>query len=711
MGAFVVWLVLFVYLPIVLGTLVWNHSRNPESWQSLLGSFAVAPFIPALILYALFAITPGMPPFYYLSVIAGICFAPLIFVRRQISLVIAMVGARIKHIPRRNFPKVGGLFVIFITLFTTLRMTAFPPTWGDIYEYIQQSYVYSQDRALWRLTNPIPFAADGSNYIMNAGIRPGIPMINTLYMLTAPPNSSIITLTHFTYLYYFLLLIVAVTYGGSQLGLTGKSSIVPAALLLSSFYIVRLTIFGAKEIILAVLMLISLYFVDCMRQNTRVEWRYLVVLGALLGTATFINWSGTITAGLIGLTYLIWGKIAWRKRILATAAVAAVTLVIGAFEPWSGIKSFILNPLLFTNSKADSKAQELRQNELVNYGFQRKAEYTTESNVALTLSESRVNLIVKGKLQGFTQIQYFGIVFIIWVAGFLIKKRQTYTDLEKIILTYVLVYFFVVIDPLSINPHQYAYVLSISPKYTLMLVPMVVILIAGKLSVWRKLIEALKPSIIPMGSLGGLFLIPSVREFASNNLVQSAQMIMPFIQPLNYYYSSFNLLLLSFGLLGISIALTFRYWKKKIFSLVLFIFLVFPTLFLVNNNFSFVRTFRTLFSPLSKRMVDGDVDPSNRNLFATVYFINNSIPQDRTILFAFYDNRVPYFITNRNRIIMPTQAFTLPMIRDAILSGSLKPDYIVYRSDNTDASPITDILPMRLSQRVEGYTLDQIHYE
>ncbi len=625
---------LLIYLVAPVCTVIalqrlWGKSSSPH--VTLVG-LASGPLLIALLQYMFLAVIPGQQPWIYPLLLYAVFILLAFWARREI---------RFKKIvlPKR-WMSMGELFVGFVVLFVLVRMVAYPPTWGDVYEYIEQGYVYSQDRALWRLNDPIPFAKDSTFYIMNPAIRPGIPMLYSLFFLISPPTPQVIILTQFVYFYYLMILLATVLCGGQLLGLKGKNYIWPAVLLLSSFYVLRFTILGGKEIVLMTTTLLCLYSVYELGKTKSVNWKYLVLLGITLGLGCLINFSGTIIVMILGAVFLVWMRYPIKVRLWAASALAVLTLLFGGLEPWTGIVEFVFDPNPLSQKTETVDATKLKQIELQNYGLKDG------------------DVLLRGKLQAFTQPQYFGLIFIIWVTLVLTSwyRRESWSQIEKLLLLYVGLYFMIIIDPLSLNPHPYAYVLSISPKYSLMLVPILAVMIAGRIETTRYLIQKIPKWSIYILGVFGLLLLPRLRNVLVTELWQLLRNLLALTREAGYYLDLLNSLMIAVGIAGLILCISAKYWQKHYAKLLALGLLIVPTIVLLNTNFGIEQTLGNMFATLPTKMILGEVDPQNRDTFQLVQEINEQLPAEAPIKFTFADNRITFFITNRERLQMPTRS-------------------------------------------------------
>ncbi|KKU26444.1 MAG: hypothetical protein UX37_C0002G0010 [Microgenomates group bacterium GW2011_GWA2_46_16] len=561
MWAIVVGLLVYIVAPVVTVAVFKKLFNYSSIFVSLMG-LATGPLLVALIQYCLFAVLPGKDP----------CVYPLI-----ISLVFLCLGVwgrkfvwPKKIIWRWPYFNIGSVYVGVVIMFVFVRMIMYPPIWGDVYQYIQQGYVYSQDLGLWRTNTGIPFTADSTHYVINPAIRPGLPMFYSLFFLVAPPTPTALILTHFVYLYYFVLLLFTVDYGGKLLGLKRSKRIWPVVFLISSFYLLRFTIFGAKEIILMELALLSLYALNELSKKTKIEWQYIGLMGMTMGLGSFLNFSGTLIALIMGFLFLIWVRYPLKLRLWATTTIISLTLIFGGFEPWNGVVNFIFSPTPLAQGTKTVDVVKLKQAELNNYDL-----------------KTNLDVLFRGKLQAFTQPQFFGFVYIIWLIILIVawRKKQIFNHLEKLLLAYIGIYFLIIMDPFSLNPHPYAYVLAISPKYSLMLLPMLAVTMAGRPETVLYIQDKIpRNSIYYLGILIPL-LFPGVRSLFVEPLMQIIKELMPLTNDRAYYLSLLNNLMVGTGVISLFMVITAGHWQRHYAKLAIIGLLILPTLFLLYSNF------------------------------------------------------------------------------------------------------------------------------
>lgn len=553
---------ILVYLvaPIVTVAVLKKIFNDSSRFVCLVG-MAAGPMLTALIQYLLFAIMPGKDPWIYPLLIGAVFLLLGIWSRQFISL---------KRVVWQKPPiSVNVIFVGVVVAFAFIRMVMYAPTWGDVYQYIEQAYIYSQDRGLWRTSTGIPFTLDSTAYVINPAIRPAIPMFDSLFFLVAKPTPEVLIMTQFLYFYYFVLLLLTASYGGKLLGLNWLQRIWPVVLTLSCFYLIRFTIYGAKEIILMVLSTLSLLALYELGKSKNIEWKYLILMGMTMGLGSFINFSGTLIALIIGLLFVVWVRYPLKIRLVTAIILAVITLMFGGLEPWNGVVNFVFSPRPLAQGTKIVDATKVRQAELANY----------------QLSENEV--LWRGKLQAFTQPQFFGLVYSIWLIILVIawRQRQAFTDLEKLLLLYIGIYFLIIMDPFSLNPHPYAYVLAISPKYSLMLLPMIAITMAGRLKTLYYIRDKIPKNFIYSFVILVPLLLPDVRDLLGEQGAKIIGVLMPLTNSHVYYLSLLNGLMLGGGIMSLLIVITAGYWQRHYAKLMVIGLLMLPTLFLLYSNF------------------------------------------------------------------------------------------------------------------------------
>lgn len=560
MWSVMIGILVYLLAPIVAAAVLKKLFNDSSRFLSLIG-IACGPLLVSLMQYFLLAIIPGKDPWLY-PLLIGVTFVSLgIWSRRFIGL---------KRIAwRRPTFNLNVIFVGLVVTFVFVRMVVYPPAWGDVYEYTKQAYVYSQDRGLWRTNTGIPFMLDSTPYIINPAIRPAIPMFDSLFFLVAKPTPEVLIMTQFLYFYYFVLLLLTVSYGGKLLGLNRLQRIWPVVLSLSCFYLIRFTIYGAKEIILMVLSTLSLLALYQLGKSKNTEWKYLILMGMTMGLGSFINFSGTLIALIIGLLFVFWVRYALKMRLVAAIILAVITLMFGGLEPWNGVANFVFIPTPLALGTTSVDAAKVRQTELANY----------------QLSENEV--LWRGKLQAFTQPQFFGLVYSIWLIILVIawRKGHAFTDLEKLLLLYIGIYFLIIMDPFNLNPHPYAYVLAISPKYSLMLLPMLALTMTGRLKTILYIQTKIPKNFIYCFGMLIPLLLPDLRSFLGEQGTKIIAVLMPLTNSHAYYLSLLNSLMLCVGIASLLITITARYWQRHYVKIAVIGLLMLPTLFLLYSNF------------------------------------------------------------------------------------------------------------------------------
>lgn len=674
-----------------------------------LSYFSFAPFLLSLGLYWLYDLFPQREFQFYLSAV-GFGTAGLLaggwLVCRPINFKFVLPR------PLTEWLVIGGLVI-----WTLVRTVAFPPTWGDVFEYLQQGYVFAQDRSLDRVSIPVPYSEDGSYYVMNSAIQPGIPILYSIYFLGHEPSPLRVSLTHIWYAYYFVLLLISLYYAGKVIGLPQSKRYLPLLVALGCFYLLRFTILGAKEVILMQLTIVAILSLEELARNRiNINWKMVIILGMSLGIISFVNLNGTIIASILGLLLLAWLPYRLGKRLAVAGVTIALTLLFSAGEPIRSLQGFIINPSLLQSSPNSELADKLKNAELANYQLIQEPP-AINTVPAVSVSQTKLidptawNVFWKGKLQGLTQIQFFGFVYWLLIASLIMdwKNRGHWTKLEKILLSYIVLYFLIIMDPFGLNPHHYAYVLSISPKYTLLLLPMAAIIISGRYRKLDQLISRLPYRYLPIALVALLWFVTPIRVATTNYLYEMISQTLPLTAAKAYYLSMINRLLLALGASSIVLTLVIKN-KSQFIRATWVILLSLPTLILMENNFSLTKSFGYLASPWYDKLRLGEVVQDNQETFALMHVINTELSQDSQILMLKKDNRLPFYVANKKRLRVVSDPHSETQFTDQITKGFITFDYLIY-TEEEETSKYLKMFGLGQIREIGSYKLAEINHE
>jgi hypothetical protein len=393
------------------------------------------------------------------------------------------------------------------------------------------------------------------------------------------------------------------------------------------------------------------------------RYKYAIAVGLLIGLAMYINLSGIIIGGIIFL--LLLKEFGISKRAIPLIFFAALSITVFSGFEIDSIPKFILNrnSLAIKNTSTTFSSGELN-NYKIGTLQNKKATLNAQPDSSLKLS-----VMLMGKLQGITQIQFYGFIFIIFlITLFRTLKDRSLNDTSKNVMLYMILFFFIVMDPFFLNPHKDAYILSISPKYTVLLTIFAAFFIATHFDSLTKIQEKSTNKIILLLFSYFMFfssilcLIPLARKMFVDIIFFLLSKIIPLYNDTDYYLSVLNNFTMFLAIAYIGIFLIFYALKKfnKIreisltsmlsASIIVFLF-IFPNLFTLSLNYNIRYALTHLFHPNDAGKIAATTNiPTDKQLFTIIDYINNHVRDNEKIYVAvFGDNNNVWYLTNNNQ--------------------------------------------------------------
>lgn len=616
-------LVLIFLLSLSLFSILSRFLKN-KTFFLLLSVFLASPLLIGLLLYLIFFVAPNQAKIFYIIAISFPILLLTFLGRKNLFLAFQVISDKWRILvskPLDLFSKIILFAILFALILVFLRTILWPINWVDQIYYIKQAYVFAQTRSL-DLFFKWGFFHDSSlySYQMNPAIRPGLPMVFSTTFLF---NNSLRDAQYFCQtiiFYYFLLTSSVVFYVSWKIAKKDnlKSALIALFLMLFTFHFIYLSIGGFKELIIIPMTILILFYISN-QEKLLGRLNPCIYIGIFAGLMSFINYSGVLISLFVLLIFILTKGISPRKIISATKILLFVVI-------FSGFEFFV-----FINFVAPSLASQFFHKEVASTTEQPidVATSNTENDFIAAASPAAKNefagygitslkdLYIKGKFQGLFQIQYFGLIFILFtIIVIATYKRLLENRFIKNLLFFLLIYGFIFFDPLNINRNDFAYVLSISQKYTTLLVPFVAIVIAYQFNRIEKLLEKINPKglIVILSSFSILDFI-----FLKNNPERLLKIISVFVPILNnreYYIRGLRLLNNMSLILSTALLITLTYFymmkrKKLVFlfrktSMVsgffLLIFFLSPFLFFYNSNFGLKNTFAYSFDNNSVKL-------------------------------------------------------------------------------------------------------------
>lgn len=470
-------IILLFFLPaniILLLLLKFRYRKQIEDFLLLILSYGVGPIINGLLFHYLISFIPNQSNKVYLTIIFALWMIALLFSIKEINQIkkihinlFIRTKKRIKFSGKRLLLFLPVLIMMFIL---GIQALVYPVVGNDSALYLNQSEaIYENKNLKWQKESTVIIRGD-DEYRYNSAISPGIPSLIALNYLIKKENSYFVfkLLSFYYYLLLFsIFLLIAYTLS-KKIKVNSFNALFFASLFFAFSWILdRSVVFNSKESIIYFFALTSIFLlykiIDHKGRNLSLE----ILLGILLGLNMFINLHGIIIGSIILLILVVYSRLSFWERIKQVLYIFVVSLFLGAFEFIFSFKFIFLSTLhksSLTLSAISSKTLSKVQN--LDLTHQR-----------LYQMKSLKDLYLKGKLQILTNIGVFGFYFWMFLVVIACKfKKVVNSQLGKIILSFIFLYFLIVLDPFNLNKHSQAIVLWGSVKYaTLILLTSLII--------------------------------------------------------------------------------------------------------------------------------------------------------------------------------------------------------------------------------------------
>lgn len=446
--------------------LVWKN-LVPSLWLALASSWLAAPPIIAWQLYCWFFLIPEKDDSFYIKLITavtgGIFIWGTICLKKSFSKLTRKRQTNLSDSQHKTFNIVMGLLLIIILLWVGIRTILWPIVWFDQIVYIRHGQGFATAHNINHFLRGYDLQIGSLWVSYSQSVRPGLPMIYaSMFLFSSGGQVSEGQIQSLAF--YYLLGLMFLT-GGLMIRKFKKiwMALTAIFLIISCYYFTAFSIWGFKELIIITLILLGIaVWNEPGIKKTNIEiWLWV---GFILALAAWINFTGSILAGIILLGWLLSRKINFQGMAVITGTV----ILLSGLEPLFLVKmatESVLSgaPDRITIERNKLATTEAAKNELREYKI-----------------NNDLDSWIKGRLQGLTQIQYFGLFYWLTLAVIFSQRKQIIRDpLLKELVLVLGIYFFLLTDPLGLNQSRLAHVLIISPKYVLIPVPLAAILVAG----------------------------------------------------------------------------------------------------------------------------------------------------------------------------------------------------------------------------------------
>ena len=610
-------LIIILAMPIIFR--LFSRVFTLSASNSLLSTLTISPLAVSLVLYNTYHFYPNLSGSTYLFWLT----LTLVFINLLIRPKIKLIN--IQSIQINNSTKIILALLFTILFLCTLRIFFWPINWDDQIYYVEQGYTFGRDRSLDRFQHWRFFRNTQLNFQTNPAIRPALPILYSLASLTSNNLSDTVKLSQIISYYYFVIFILIFVYYVSRIDRKKyiTQSIVGLFFVFTTYLFVNLTVFGFKELIIICILLLSLIHTE--RLFSHPQTKDYIYLSILFGLMSFINYSGSLFACMFVIQSFFQIKSTFLKKILSFLIFTTFLIVFSGLEfPYFLSMATNINPQEINLSKIQNIISPFQP---------------IKTTIIPTADTSELNLYhitntfdiyIKGKLQGYFQYQYYGLIFLLFLLVIFINSKSLIKNFyTRQLILFILFYHIIVFDIFGLNHHEYASVLTVSQKYTVLLVPLISLVISAS---WNKVdcyltnINHHRFIII----LSILSLIGCSIFIAPELILQQINHFIPILSSHNHYLTLIKLTGISI-FVTTAIAGTIQRISKNNYQtpIVLVVIFYVPFLIIFNSNFGIYNTIFKSSATESTKLVN---IPGWESLYSTINFINSQNKQNTFLL-------------------------------------------------------------------------------
>ncbi len=685
-------------------------------------SYGVAPLSSALIFRYLILLFPEKSSLFYTLIIGSFWIILLILFFKNVNK-LKIAYRKLYFFTKRIISFRNFLIyfpIIFMLIIFTFQALVYPIVDGDGARYINQSKaIYTYKNIQWEKRAAVIIASN-NEYRFNPMIRPAIPYFVALTFMIDGNSRSYFMYKFLAYYYYlllYLIFIVLVYTLADKLKKNKKLAIFFGMLFFTfSWALTRTMIFSSKESIIYFFTLLGIYFVYQLINHKKRNAYLEILLGIILGINSFVNLHGIIIGLILLFLLLIFSSLSFWERLKQSLVVFSLYLFFGAFEfilnfkgvfPFvsAKISNFILKifPVKELKQSYEDNLASIKIDSLFSKGREGVRHIISSNKEIKTIKESNLGLYqvnngwgiyLKGKLQILTKIGVFGFYFwfflIIVVNNF---KKIVFSRVGKLIVAFIIVYFFLFMDPFNIDKSPLAIVLWGSTKYAELVLLMSLVIVSVYFYDFAKGIFSYlnKYKYKMLISLSFIVLILIIFKNLINEVALKMLFVtIPIYKNILFYKDKISFFYFSMFLFLIVIILSLivNSFKKK--QIAFYIFLTTCILFFIGVPFFITNIGKV---PLDKTISDLFLDRKlkleatvNNNAIYDVYFYAKKILPKNTII-----------TTNFSELYIYNDYFKLTKTRYVGV------DYLITKSDCSDKwSNIYSNQDVNLCKKVNG---------
>ena len=477
----------FLSFPIYLYLIIRKLTRNTNRWLVFLISFASGPFILPLIYYYYQLLFPGI---YLKTIINDFPLYHLLLILPSILIIYRKLKSSILlHFSFRFKLNLTEILLILLASFSfisiVIQLLFFPSTSVDELQYAVEIKLNAVEQTISPLYIGNFSSLGNINFKYNTAIRPGLIVLGS-YLSLFSPQILEIYIVQFITLYYLILLIIFISLCVYRLSNNRESALVSIVIMLYSWIFVKNVLYGGKEILIFLFGLLTITGLYNIRNKLPYFWS--PVIGMLIGVNILINFHGFLISclAILSLGLINYRKI-WRFSVFTLVTIIFAFVFSGQEIPFN-LSFFLGHSVIapFTNSITNKEQLSSFSDNIYKEYAQYESKTLTDDKSIISpqtdntnkFSSVVINKYIKGKLQGLTQIGYYGIIF--WIAGIMLLSN--FNNLRKkpfmkYGMLFILLYISALFDPLNLQLHRYSFVAETSTKYTTFILIFAVILI------------------------------------------------------------------------------------------------------------------------------------------------------------------------------------------------------------------------------------------
>ena len=441
--------------------------------------------------------------------------------------------------------------------------------------------------------------------------------------------------------------------------------LVASYLFFFSWGLTRIFIFSSKESSIYFLTLLGIYIIAKLISLPKRNIFLEIMLAVTIGLNAFVNIHGIIISVISMLILVILSKLNFLERLKQILFIFIINLLAGSLEFFRTFGYIFATTIKSSNlgliiEKIRGIIRSINHTDGSDGRIVSQVGYD-QKHVALYQFSSIIDKYIKGKFQLFTNIGVFGVYPWLFLALLVssFKKILKKNSLNRVLLSFVGLYFLVVIDPFSLNKHPFAIVLWGSTKYANLILLVGMLIVAAYFSEIVKWLNEKISSIryIKIYFIGLVLGLVSLKKYIVSFLLKLLLSTIPIFKSIDFYKNKMTVLvsIVTVGFILFTGYLVIKKYNKKIaingLFVIVMVFLIIVPFFMTDvGKISFLKTFKYL-NVTDKQKFENIVNYSDE--FKVYYYVRDHLACNTTIETAFdelslYDNCFKF--TKRNEV-------------------------------------------------------------